>query len=280
MRRQSSHQPLLPRRRPAFLTVIGVVLAIFALAIALFFQQTRDVHLMLAVAREEGAALVVATRSVSQLALAAVFAAFATTFLIAKLASHVRRRVQAGRALRALLAEREAELADLRKRLASQAISPPPAIEPVAAEQPTTSAAVDRPSGTGAPANVETLRTPCRNGPQLDAARLGELRAMFSPADLHEFISRFLDATGRRIDRIAALAEGGDRTELGQEAQVLVGSAISVGALRLAGLAAELAAACRDGLRLEELAARLDTEAVGTARALRCWLEKLLVAAA
>ncbi len=103
---------------------------------------------------------------------------------------------------------------------------------------------------------------------------------MFSPADLHEFISRFLDATGRRIDRIATLAEGGDRAELGQEAQVLVGSATSVGALRLAGLAAELALACEEGLRLEELAARLDTEAVVTARALRCWLEELLVAAA
>ncbi len=130
---------------------------------------------------------------------------------------------------------------------------------------------------TGAPVADRHAPTP------LDPAKLQALAGLLTAFDLQDFVSLYLDETASRIARIAALASSDDAAALGREAHALVGSAGSIGATRLAGMAADLEAACQaraSALRLQRLAAQMDTEAVLSARALGAWLETLWTEAA
>ncbi|MFM7345369.1 MAG: response regulator [Tagaea sp.] len=106
-----------------------------------------------------------------------------------------------------------------------------------------------------APAPVPAAAMPAAAGAAFDDGALDRIQAQIGASATGKIAALFRKDVRARLDRIAALPEG-ERREIAREAHAIKGSALSVGALELGGLAAALEKEAA-GLGASVLAGRL-----------------------
>ncbi len=119
--------------------------------------------------------------------------------------------------------------------------------------------------------------------PPLDQARLDDLAGVLPLVELREFTAIYFGQMDERLARVRGLAERGDLPALAREAHTIIGTAGSVGATRLVGLARDITEACAADASPDEIGAltgRLDVEARSASAALRAWSDRLTASAA
>jgi CheY-like chemotaxis protein len=128
----------------------------------------------------------------------------------------------------------------------------------------------------GADASVQIVPPDTASTAAIDPDRLAALEAIMDPEDVCEFLTLYLDNTGARVASIRDFSARGDLAALGREAHTIIGTAGSVGAMRLSELAAELQTACEAGESdsAGRLAGELCDASTEATAALHAWLGK------